>query len=440
MNRIAVAIALAVATLTSVISVHPKPALAWTRSCADAIGSATYECANRGNNYQYNKSTMAGFWGWKLYGNGGTLYTGKNPHNCTLFAAFMLWRNGYTNPAGGSFGDASKWGQNVPQGSVSGIPAKGAIAWFRAGHVAYVESFTGTSPDSRVDVISDNYGRTQDKKDYDPERGYTSLETYTVKEIANAGGFIHLADVPVAPAKPGAPPSGSPLAGTAVTNPSSGLCLDVPRGLAWGEGFNESPPAVQLYQCNITAAQLWAYDPVTQSLQVYASPNTRCLDIAGGNQSNGVKVQVWQCNNSAAQKWTFRRDGTVRSTQGFCLDAKDRGKTSGTRLQIWQCLGSPGDNQRWGGLAATLSTPTFAGVIAAGGANVRAAATTSAAKVRSAAAGSTVSIACQVLGQAVATGKTTYAIWDRLVDGNFVWDGALSNTAVMTWDSRIRRC
>ncbi|NBO46905.1 MAG: hypothetical protein EBU85_07880, partial [Actinobacteria bacterium] len=152
----------------------------------------------------------------------------------------------------------------------------------------------------------------------------------------------------------------------------------------------------------------------------------------------------WQCNGTDAQKWTFGKDGGVRSTRGFCLDAKDRGRSSGTPIQIWQCPGAPGQNQQWGGLASQIANPApapaFTGVIAKGGANVRNAPNTSAGIVRVAAAGSTVSIACQLLGQAVPTAGTTYAIWNRLTDGTFVWDGGLANTAILTWDSRIPRC
>jgi len=168
---------------------------------------------------------------------------------------------------------------------------------------------------------------------------------------SNAVGASPPAQSPAVTPKPGPPPSGSANGGKAITNPVSGLCVDVPGGLAWGEGYNQTPPAVQIYTCNSTGAQQWLYDSGTQSLRVFAAPNTRCLDISGGNQVNGAKVQVWQCNGTTAQTWTLGNDGTIKSTQGFCLDAKDRGKTSGTPLQLWQCP-NPGPNQKWGGLSA----------------------------------------------------------------------------------------
>ena len=248
---------------------------------------------------------------------------------------------------------------------------------------------------------------------------------------------------------PPSPPTGSSNGGTAINNPVSGLCLDVPGARAWGDGFNQSPPSVQLYSCNQTAAQQWIYDAATQSLRVYAAPNTRCLDIGGGNQGNGAKVQVWQCNGTSAQQWRFGRDGGIRSTKGFCLDAKDRGRTRGTPIQLWQCPGTPGLNQQWGGLATQLANPApppppapasvFSGIVGIGGVNIRTAPNTTAAIARVANQGATVPITCQIQGQAIPTGSTTYAIWDRLTDGTFLWDGAITNTGP-GFDSRIPRC
>ena len=74
----------------------------------------------------------------------------------------------------------------------------------------------------------------------------------------------------------------------------------------------------------------------------------RCLDVAGASSANGTAVQIYDCNGTAAQQWTVNSDGTVRAL-GKCLDATGNATANGTRLQLWDCSG--GANQKW-----TLST------------------------------------------------------------------------------------
>ncbi|EDY67128.2 glycosyl hydrolase, partial [Streptomyces pristinaespiralis ATCC 25486] len=45
----------------------------------------------------------------------------------------------------------------------------------------------------------------------------------------------------------------------------------------------------------------------------------KCLDVAGGSSADGTAVQLWDCNGSAAQRWTLRSDGSVQAL-GKCLD------------------------------------------------------------------------------------------------------------------------
>jgi len=70
-----------------------------------------------------------------------------------------------------------------------------------------------------------------------------------------------------------------------------------------------------------------------------------CLDVAGANSANGTAVQLYECNGTAAQRWTFGTDGTLRAL-GKCLDVTDWGTSNGSKLQIWDC--NPGQsNQTW---------------------------------------------------------------------------------------------
>ncbi|MFE7565837.1 family 16 glycosylhydrolase [Streptomyces sp. NPDC057539] len=70
----------------------------------------------------------------------------------------------------------------------------------------------------------------------------------------------------------------------------------------------------------------------------------KCVDVAGANPANGTAVQLYDCNGSAAQQWTVAADGSLRAL-GKCLDVKDNSVADGAQLQLWDCSG--GANQRW---------------------------------------------------------------------------------------------
>ncbi|RLK13528.1 glucosylceramidase [Micromonospora sp. M71_S20] len=75
----------------------------------------------------------------------------------------------------------------------------------------------------------------------------------------------------------------------------------------------------------------------------------KCLDVAGADSADGTAVQLYDCNGSAAQQWTLGGDGTVRAL-GKCLDVRDNATADGTRTQLWTCTGAA--NQRWTATAA----------------------------------------------------------------------------------------
>ncbi|MEH0974840.1 lectin [Micromonospora sp. CPCC 205546] len=75
----------------------------------------------------------------------------------------------------------------------------------------------------------------------------------------------------------------------------------------------------------------------------------KCLDVAGANSADGTAVQLYDCNGSAAQQWTLGGDGTIRAL-GKCLDVRDNATADGARTQLWTCTGAA--NQRWTATAA----------------------------------------------------------------------------------------
>ncbi|MFB4262161.1 RICIN domain-containing protein [Nonomuraea sp. GTA35] len=115
-----------------------------------------------------------------------------------------------------------------------------------------------------------------------------------------------------------------------------GKCVDV-AGAGTANGT-----AVQLWDCNSTAAQSWAWN-TDGSVRALG----KCMDVTGAATANGAQVQLYDCNGTGAQRWTFDA-GTgqiVNPQSGRCLDATGVSSANGTRLQIWDCTG--GANQRW---------------------------------------------------------------------------------------------
>ncbi|MEU5182180.1 lectin [Streptomyces longwoodensis] len=142
---------------------------------------------------------------------------------------------------------------------------------------------------------------------------------------------------------------------TAATGTVTGLggkCLDV----AGANSANGT--AVQLYDCNGTAAQQWTVgtDGTVRALG-------KCLDVTGGSTADGARLQLWDCAGSANQKWTVTaaRD-LVGQQSGKCADVTGNTAANGTPIQIWSCTGAA--NQKWTAPAAGGGTPPAAAPMA----------------------------------------------------------------------------
>jgi beta-glucanase (GH16 family) len=115
----------------------------------------------------------------------------------------------------------------------------------------------------------------------------------------------------------------------------AGKCVDV-NGASSANGT-----AVQLYDCNGSAAQQWIVgsDGTIRALG-------KCLDVASGGTADGSKVQLYDCNGSAAQQWAVSSANDIVNPQANkCLDVTGNTSANGTPLQIWTCSG--GANQKW---------------------------------------------------------------------------------------------
>ncbi|WP_327244187.1 lectin [Streptomyces sp. NBC_01320] len=130
-------------------------------------------------------------------------------------------------------------------------------------------------------------------------------------------------------------PSGSTGTSGVFSGPA-GKCLDV------AGGSSTDGTAVQLYDCNGSAAQRWTV-AADGSIQALGS----CLDVTSASTANGAKVQLYTCNGSSAQRWTYNSStgDVVNTAADKCLDITDQSTANGARAQIWTCTGAA--NQKW---------------------------------------------------------------------------------------------
>jgi chitosanase len=130
-----------------------------------------------------------------------------------------------------------------------------------------------------------------------------------------------------------------------------GKCVDV------ASASSANGTAVQLYDCNSTAAQNWSVGNTDNSIQALG----KCLNVAGSSTASGAKIQLYDCNGTAAQKWTASNGELVNTGSGKCLDATGKSSANGNQLQIWTCGGT--SNQLWtlpGGTSTPTTSPTTA--------------------------------------------------------------------------------
>ncbi|GDY32707.1 glycoside hydrolase family 16 protein [Gandjariella thermophila] len=130
-------------------------------------------------------------------------------------------------------------------------------------------------------------------------------------------------------------PASPTTAATGQITGIGGRCVDV-NGANTANGT-----AVQLYDCNGTAAQNWTMgtDGTIRALG-------KCMDVTGAGTANGTPVQLYDCNGTGAQQWLVESNGQLfNPNSGRCLDATNNSSANLTRLQVWDCYGS--GNQTW---------------------------------------------------------------------------------------------
>jgi len=127
--------------------------------------------------------------------------------------------------------------------------------------------------------------------------------------------------------------TGGGSTGSALVGAASGRCLDVPGG----NTTNGTQPII--WDCNGSANQRWTLNGA--ALQALG----KCLD-APTNATAGAKVQIWDCSGATNQQWRLNTNGTVSNVaSGLCLDASGAGTANNTPIILWTCTAAA--NQRW---------------------------------------------------------------------------------------------
>jgi len=126
-------------------------------------------------------------------------------------------------------------------------------------------------------------------------------------------------------------------------------CLDLPGG------DTTNGNKVWIWDCNGQSNQKWVFAPGTWQI-VFAGNPHKCLDTPGEDAVDGNQLQIWDCNGGKYQYWGY--DGEAKSIYlsnseadaTFCMDLNGGSTTNGNKVQLWHCNQSP--NQQW-----TFSNP-----------------------------------------------------------------------------------
>ncbi|MDT4992622.1 MAG: hypothetical protein QOH97_2514, partial [Actinoplanes sp.] len=79
--------------------------------------------------------------------------------------------------------------------------------------------------------------------------------------------------------------------------------------------------------------------PPTVGTSLISNWNSKCIDVPGGNFSDGVQVRMWPCANLASQKFQFTT-GQLKTSNNKCLDVAWGSKANGAVIQIATCSGN----------------------------------------------------------------------------------------------------
>merc|ERR1712232_1104688 len=123
---------------------------------------------------------------------------------------------------------------------------------------------------------------------------------------------------------------------------NTNICLDLPGG------DTTDGTALWVWDCNGQDSQKWVFAADSWQIQ-YAGDTSKCLD-AGSMQENS-QIQIWDCNGMSQQKWGYdQNSGNVyladsATDASLCMDLAYDKEYAGSTVLVYWCNSNP--NQKW---------------------------------------------------------------------------------------------
>jgi len=136
--------------------------------------------------------------------------------------------------------------------------------------------------------------------------------------------------------EPGPDPTPAPLVGVQIQHNGTSLCVDLPGG------DTSNGALLWTWDCYGGDTQQWAFQ---DGQWVYLPEPSKCVDMLGGDSTNGKRLGLWDCNRGSSQMWGVDEEaGTIYLASSAdatkCVHSAEF-KHKGP-LVIWECVWSDG--------------------------------------------------------------------------------------------------
>jgi len=106
------------------------------------------------------------------------------------------------------------------------------------------------------------------------------------------------------------------------------LCMDLPGG------DTSNGALLWMWDCYGGDTQMWSFQ---DGQLVYSPDPSKCVDLLGGDTTNGNRLGIWDCYQGDSQLWDFDADwGTIYLANNFKC-ATVGGEHGGDPITIWDC-------------------------------------------------------------------------------------------------------
>merc|ERR1712070_742046 len=89
---------------------------------------------------------------------------------------------------------------------------------------------------------------------------------------------------------------------------------------------------------NTTSAPRTTTPAPPVGVQIQSGVSSLCVDLPGGDTSNGALLWTWECYGGETQQWSFQ-DGQLvyLPDPSKCVDLLGGDSTNGNQLGLWDC-------------------------------------------------------------------------------------------------------